>query len=156
MYSRYTPNPSGGFDRRVVPDPPLLPPQSDVAAHSVRHESPAQTRDQGSRIRDQGMAECGMQDAECKMRFPAEDPGPHSRDQKPFSPPAPPRPGGPGPPAPPPMAPPFPFSLLGNLFPRGLDAEELLVLAVLLLAMKQDGATGMELLIAAGIYLWFQ
>ena len=42
---------------------------------------------------------------------------------------------------------------LGRLLPRGLDTEDLLVLAVLLLAMKQDGAAGLELLIAAALYL---
>lgn len=47
-----------------------------------------------------------------------------------------------------------PKGLLGGLLPRGLDTEDLLILAVLLLAMKQDGATGIELLIAAGLYLW--
>ena len=45
---------------------------------------------------------------------------------------------------------------LGRLLPRGLDTEELLVLAVLLLAMKQEGAAPVELLIAAALYLWLQ
>ena len=45
-----------------------------------------------------------------------------------------------------------PGGLLGRLLPRGLDTEDLLVLAVLLLAMKQDGAAPAELLIAAALY----
>ena len=78
--------------------------------------------------------------------------GPPPRPQ--MGPPPRPRPGPPGP------GPRFPASgflgpegLLGRLLPRGLDAEELLILAVLLLAMKQDGAGSTELLIAAALYL---
>lgn len=47
-----------------------------------------------------------------------------------------------------------PEGILGRLLPRGLDTEDLLVLAVLLLAMKQDGAAGLELLITAVLYLY--
>jgi hypothetical protein len=43
---------------------------------------------------------------------------------------------------------------LGQLLPHGLDTEDLLILAVLLLSMKQDGASPTELLIAAGLYFW--
>ena len=45
--------------------------------------------------------------------------------------------------------------LLAGFLPQGINTEELLILAVLILAMKQDGATTTELLIAAAIYLWF-
>lgn len=44
--------------------------------------------------------------------------------------------------------------LLAGLLPHGLDSEDLLVLAVLLLSMKQDGAGPTELLMAAGLYFW--
>lgn len=46
--------------------------------------------------------------------------------------------------------------LLARLLPRGINTEDLLILAVLLLAMKQDGAAPTELLIAAALYLWMQ
>ena len=126
MYSRYVPNAAGGFERRRIPE------ASDL-----------------SRTQPAGRAERSAE-----------------RRDAPPEPAAARRPGGPGPPrshaAPgdrrlrpsggtglPGGAP------LGWLLPRGLDAEDLLILAVLLLAMGQDGATGTELLIAAGIYLLF-
>lgn len=67
--------------------------------------------------------------------------------------PEPPRPPGPrqGPMGRPPPGG-FPGGGIGALL-RGLDTEDLLILAVLLLAMKNDGATGTELLIAAALYL---
>ncbi len=45
--------------------------------------------------------------------------------------------------------------LLGNLggLLRGLDTEDFLILAVLLLARKQDGASTTDLLITAALYL---
>ncbi|MBQ1589296.1 MAG: hypothetical protein II106_01110 [Oscillospiraceae bacterium] len=46
----------------------------------------------------------------------------------------------------------LPFGGLGGLL-RGLDTEDMLILAVLLLAMKEDGAGKTELLIAAALYL---
>ena len=46
-----------------------------------------------------------------------------------------------------------PGSPLSRLLPRGLDAEELLILAVLLLAMQEGGASRTELLLAAVLYL---
>ena len=55
---------------------------------------------------------------------------------------------------PPPVGLPGLDALLGRLLPRGLDTEDLLVLAVLLLAMKQNGAAPTELLIAFVLYLW--
>ena len=63
----------------------------------------------------------------------------------------------PGPP--PPQSPLFggllgPSGLLAQLLPHGLDNEDLLILAILLLCMKQDGASPTELLMAAGLYFW--
>ena len=133
MYSRYIPNPRGGYDRRLVPDPPAEP--------LARGNKEQATGD--------------------KRKIPA---GPGS--------PGPQFPAGAGVPDGPPLRPP-PFSsrpppigqpsailgpngLLGNFLPRGLDTEDLLVLAVLILAMKQDGAGPAELLIAAALYLWLQ
>ena len=61
---------------------------------------------------------------------------------------------------PPPPPPPVlggllgPGGLLRQLLPRGIDTEDLLILAILLLSMKQDGASPTELLIAVGLYFW--
>lgn len=60
------------------------------------------------------------------------------------------------PPSPPPVRPQAgPVGLIGNLsgLLRGLDTEDLLILAVLLLARRQDGASTAELLITAALYL---
>ena len=51
-----------------------------------------------------------------------------------------------------PKAPGGPERLLKKL--GKLDREDLLILAILLLSMKQDGASPTELLIAVGLYLW--
>lgn len=80
-------------------------------------------------------------------------PGPGPPPQEPFHrpPEAPHRP-----PSRPPGGPPMPLGgLLGNLggLLRGLDTEDFLILAVLLLARKQDGASTAELLITAALYL---
>ena len=145
MYSRYTPNERGGYDRRALPD------AADLRLAQSRPPPP------------------GTEE--------------HSPPPPPIPPPAEPRPGpaaepcpgfdpprfvpGPGPepgcrmrfrPAPPP--PPLfggllgPGGLLSQLLPHGLDSEDLLILAILLLCMKQDGAGPTELMIAAGLYFW--
>ena len=135
MYSRYIPNARGGFDRRTVPDPPTAPdPVPPPAAPDLPRQPPG----------DGGRA---------PPRPNSLPPRPNPLPPRPN--PAPPRPGpGWGPPGPPPGLPGL-DGLLGRLLPRGLDAEDLLVLAVLLLAMRQDGAPGTELLLAAAIYIWF-
>ena len=164
MYSRYIPNESGGFDRRRVQE----------SRDQIRGPDAPARRAAGPES-----AERGEQDAEPGRRTtrPAPPrPGGHDPPPRPggHDPPSrPPRPqmGPSGPPPRPQMGPPprprpgppgprFPASgflgpegLLGRLLPRGLDAEELLILAVLLLAMKQDGAGSTELLIAAALYL---
>ena len=139
MYSRYVPNAAGGFERRRIPE-----------ASDLSRTQPAG--------RAERSAEPGPDSAPPPPAAPRRDAPPEPAAAR--------RPGGPGPPrshaAPgdrrlrpsggtglPGGAP------LGWLLPRGLDAEDLLILAVLLLAMRQDGATGTELLIAAGIYLLF-
>lgn len=80
-------------------------------------------------------------------------PGPGPPPQEPFHrPPEAPH----HPPSRPPGGPPMPLGgLPGNLggLLRGLDTEDFLILAVLLLARKQDGASTAELLITAALYL---
>lgn len=71
------------------------------------------------------------------------------------APPRRPQGAGPGLSSPPPLGALFgPEGLLAQLLPHGLDTEDLLVLSILLLSMKQDGASPTELLIAAGLYFW--
>lgn len=71
------------------------------------------------------------------------------------APPRRPRGAGPGLSGPPPLGALLgPEGLLAQLLPHGLDAEDLLILSILLLSMKQDGASPTELLIAAGLYFW--
>lgn len=141
MYSRYTPNASGGFDRRQLPDeadlraaqgraPPLPPEYSQNPPPDP--PTPAVPGALGPSPRP--------------MRF---RPAPPRRPPSAGS-------GSPGPSAPPPILGGLlgPDGLLGQLLPHGLDAEDLLILAILVLSMKQDGASATELLIAAGLYFW--
>ncbi len=140
MYSRYTPNASGGFDRRQLPD------EADLRAAQGR-ASPPQPPDSVI-LNEVKNPFSSSPNTGCPrpMRF-----RPH-----PPRPPQPPGPGFPGSSAPPPIL----GGLLGSegllrqLLPRGLDSEDLLILAILLLSMKQDGATATELLIAVGLYFW--
>ena len=86
---------------------------------------------------------------------PAPGPEPGRRPAPPQSLPPQHRPGPPGGHRPgmvgrPPPAP--LFGGLGTVLGR-LDTEDFLILAVLLLAMKEDGASRTELLIAAGLYM---
>lgn len=84
--------------------------------------------------------------------MPGNDPA-RTQGFGPRHPPGPPRPPGPRPGPvgrPPPCGPPG-GGIVALL--RGLDTEDFLILAVLLLAMKNDGASGTELLIAAALYL---
>ena len=126
MYSRYTPDGSGGHARR-----PMQPP----AAGPVPPPGPAFP--------------------------PPPPPGPPPDPPKPDRPPAvpPPRPGPVQPvrPSPPGRPPPRPlFSPGSGLFQgllRGLDTEDLLVLAILALAMKEDGADKTVIWIAVALYL---
>ena len=132
MYSRYTPNGNGGYDRRELPDagdlrqaqsrPPPPPPEE----HSPPPPPPAAGR-----------------------------PGPEARPAPGSGP------GGARPPGLRPAPPPSPLGglsglggLLSQLLPHGLDSEDLLILAILLLCMKQDGASPTELLMATGLYFW--
>ena len=146
MYSRYTPNASGGFDRQQLPD------EADLRAAQGR--APPGIGDQGLEPGNQTSAERG------ESALPPA--GTRSRVQRPAGgrsvrPPVPRTPGiHPPPPPPPPVFGSLlgPEGLLRQLLPHGLDTEDLLVLAVLLLSMKQDGASPTELLIAAGLYFW--
>lgn len=154
MYSRYTPNAAGGFDRTRVPDP-LPQPTGDRTAAPA--DNPEETDDPRERsVRGDAAQPSGPPRAE-KNRAAGSPPGrpvPPSRTVppagaapgRPFVPPRPPSPGPPG-------DPPGFGGLPGRLLPRIRDTEELLILAVLLLAMKQDGAGSAELLIAAALYL---
>ncbi len=139
MYSRYTPRPEGGFVRQQLPDgaelraaqgrsPPALPPEPPGEAGVRRPEGPP-----------------------APVRPEPELPPPPQRVQPTGAS----RPRNPGPPPLPSPSGLFgPEGLLARLLPRGLDTEDLLILAVLLLSKKQEGAEPIELLIALGLYLW--
>lgn len=139
MYSRYTPNERGGFERRAVPD---------------AWEREAEDVGRGSGLEREAEGR-GAERAAAPIHPGGHDP-PRPRRSAQIPPYPPPRPG-----APPPGQPSgFPIpglfgpeGLLNRVLPRAADAEELLILAVLLLSMKQDGADGTELLIAAALYL---
>ena len=146
MYSRYTPNASGGFDRQQLPD------EADLRAAQGR--APPGIGDQGSGPGNQTSAERG------ESALPPAGTG--FRVQRPAGGRSlrPPVPRTPGIHPPPPPSPPVFGGLLGpeglfrQLLPHGLDTEDLLILAILLLSMKQDGAKPTELLIALGLYFW--
>lgn len=133
MYSRYTPNDRGGYERRSVPD---------------AWEREPENRDSGQRREAETQ---GAEAAAAPLRPGGHDP-PRARRPGPPQTFPPPRPG------PPPQGFPIPGlfgpeGLLNRVLPRAADTEELLILAILLLSMKQDGAGGTELLIAAALYL---
>lgn len=158
MYSRYTPNADGGFDRRQFPDAADLrtaqgrspPPEPEAVSQPPLAESPPEPVPPEPRQLRRPNPFSDSADRR-PLRF---RPGPGSRI-----------PGsgnkGPGDPSPAAPGPPLPPGLLGGsegllsqLLPHGLDSEDLLILAILLLSMKQDGVGATELLIAIGIYLW--
>ena len=134
MYSRYLPDGNGGYRRQAQgvaqtqQAPRNYPPE---ASRQQNPGAPAQMGPHGGSGRNPGQTQ-GF--------------GPHHHPGPP-SPPGP-RPGPMG--RPPPGG--FPGGGIGALL-RGLDTEDFLILAVLLLAMKNDGASGTELLIAAALYL---
>ena len=185
MYSRYTPNASGGFDRRQLPDEADLraaqgraPPFDEMQnAEGIMHNEETRNRDQGAGNggTDPSTPLRSAQDDRVGARSvrPPGPSGPHAsaqddrvgaRSVRPSGPSGPHAAGMPPPPLhphqpPPPPLPLFggllgPDGLLGQLLPHGLDTEDLLILAILLLSMKQDGASPTELLIAVGLYLW--
>ena len=161
MYSRYTPNASGGFDRRQLPD------EADLRAAQGRAPPVEEMRNaefimqnERSGIKDQESGGGGTFHSTPLRSAQDEHVGAHYvRPQFPHGsgthsfPPSPPSQHSLQPP------PLFggllgPEGLLGQLLPHGLDTEDLLILAVLLLCMKQDGAAPLDLLVAVGIYLW--
>ena len=128
MYSRYIPNGAGGFVQQRIPDPPPAAPDSPPPAPPPippPGEPPHSATADAARLH-------GTR--------------PHSS-----------QPGRPRPPLPPTMPiapePAGPFRLLGGLLPRSMDLEDWLVLAVLVLAMMDDGAESSEILIACALYL---
>lgn len=135
MYSRYVPNQSGGYDRRLVPDAP--PPEPGPAGPEVPSAGSGIPNGPPRRSAPPAGVETPGQIFPSAGKAPSRPPS--------FSP------------RPPPLWPPGGLPVFGGpldrLLPRGLDTEELLILAVLLLAMKQDGAENAELLIAAALYL---
>ena len=184
MYSRYTPNASGGFDRRQLPDEAdLRAAQGRAPPDGGMQNAECKMQNEGSRIGDQGSGG-GETDPSTPLRSAQDDrvgahsvrpwapqmggqddcvgahtvrppvPHPHQPQPPPHSPSQP--PPGIHPPPPPPILGGLlgPEGLLGQLLPHGLDTEDLLILAILLLSMKQDGASPTELLIAVGLYLW--
>ena len=191
MYSRYTPNESGGFDRRQIPDrresfttPPLPPPvRNDETPIREVFETTAQGNPppltpggpgppphphpngphngpHPSNPHPNGLHN-GPHPPHLRPNGPHIGPyPPHLRPNGPHIGPYPPSHPAPGPVMGGPMGIPSgpgglfgPNGLLGRFLPRGLETEDLLVLAVLLLAMKQDGADKLELMIAAALYL---
>ena len=169
MYSRYTPNPEGGFDRKIIPDPPALPRKTggrEETAETERQPASSVRQEPGAarqKAASQGRVRAGNRESETRNREPetrnrdpdhgmaASETAPCTHLISPPRPPPRPRPearepgrcrcDSPG--------------LLAGFLPQGINTEELLILAVLILAMKQDGATTTELLIAAAVYLWF-
>ena len=130
MYSRYTPNAHGGYDRRPMPD------------------AWEQEAEQGSGKREEGTKATPIHPGGHDPPRPAR-PGPFMPDSPPW-----PRQIPPGQPPVFPIPGLFgPEGLLNRVLPRAADAEELLILAILLLSLKQDGASGMELMVAAALYL---
>ena len=165
MYSRYTPNASGGFDRRQLPDEAdLRAAQGRAPPDGGMQNAECKMQNEGSRIGDQGSGG-GETDPSTPLRSAQDDrvgahsvrpPVPHPHQPPPPPHPPSPPPSGIHPPPPPPILGGLlgPEGLLGQLLPHGLDTEDLLILAILLLSMKQDGASPTELLIAVGLYLW--
>ena len=177
MYSRYTPNASGGYDRRQLPD------EADLRAAQGRAPPDGGMQDAECKMQNEGAGN-GETDPSTPLRSAQDDcvgahsvrpPAPQMGGQDdrvgaqsvrppvphPHQPPPPPHPPSPPPsgihpPPPPPILGGLlgPDGLLGQLLPHGLDTEDLLILAILLLSMKQDGASPTELLIAVGLYLW--
>ena len=142
MYSRYTPNEHGGYDRRELPDAEDL----RLAQSRPPPPAPEEHSPPPPRVRPPAEAEPGpAADAIPGCDPPHLAPSPSRRMRfRPAPPPPPPALGGllgPG-------------GLLAQLLPHGLDSEDLLILAILLLSMKQDGASPTELLMAAGLYFW--
>ena len=138
MYSRYTPNERGGYDRRRV---------ADAWDRSAELPDPGSVRERGSGHRE-------AESAAALIHPGGHDPPLAVRPGQ--APPHPPPRSGPTPPQPPLVPIPGlfgPEGLLNRVLPRAADTEELLILAILLLSMKQDGASGQELLIAAALYL---
>ena len=156
MYSRYTPNASGGFDRRQFPD------EADLRTAQGRAPPQVQEHNTDRPILNTSSVGAGFPDPPPTVAAPAGAgfPGSSSRPMR-FRPassrrPPPAGPGNSGTPVPPllPGGLLGPDGLLGQLLPHGLDSEDLLILAILVLSMKQDGAAPTELLIAAGLYFW--
>ena len=154
MYSRYIPKENGGYERRELPDaadlraaqsrpPPQAPtdldpplPRPPTEAGPGPEERAAPPPEAPSAAPNSGPG---------SRRFPGFPPGTAS---------PPPRPGPPPSRSPLPGVLPGPGGLLAQLLPHGLDSEDLLILAILLLCMKQDGASPTELLMATGLYFW--
>lgn len=149
MYSRYLPDGTGGHRRQQMPVNP--PPGTPTGHNGAAHGNP-----NGQPTENSGAAQYGhMRPGGPGGRPPPPPFGGHggaSPTGAPF--------GGHGGAQPighpfgghggPPMG--LPFGGLGGLL-HGLDTEDMLILAVLLLAMKEDGAGKTELLIAAALYL---
>ena len=149
MYSRYTPNASGGFDRRQFPDEADLRAAQGRAPPSPPPHDPVILRD----AKNQPSLPDSVILNAAKNPYPP-SPGPRRMRFR-AAPPRRPRGAGPGLSGSPPLGALLgPEGLLAQLLPHGLDTEDLLVLSILLLSMKQDGASPTELLIAAGLYFW--
>ena len=134
MYSRYLPDGNGGYRRQAQTVAQTQQPQRSNTPDKSRQQNP------GVPTQTEPHGELGELPKRTMGFDPHHHPGPPS-------PPGP-RPGPMG--RPPPGG--FPGGGIGALL-RGLDTEDFLILAILLLTMKNDGASGTELLIAAALYL---
>ena len=147
MYSRYIPNGNGGFERRIVDFPSPAPPQGPGASPPF----PPAGKGPGPPGPADRPPAPGPQAGPFPQQRPVPQPG--SRPQpgpflRPLPPDRPPQ-GVPGPPRP------SGFGALSALLGR-IDTEDLLILAILVLLMKKDGADPMTIAIAAGLYLFLK
>ena len=167
MYSRYIPNENGGYERQIVPTPAS-------GQEADRRSAPFSVPLAGN-----GPGPPGASGPPLRPSGPPPEPtnlppgfaGPTSPPLRPSGrPPEPsgspgfagplPKPGSsvhPPPPEGPPSGMPSPrppgFGGLSALL-RRIDTEDLLVLAVLVLLLKQEGADRMTILIAAALYFF--
>ena len=134
MYSRYLPDGNGGYRRHAQGAAKTQQAQRNITPEAGRQQDP------GTPTQVKPHGELGEPPKRTHGVGPQHHPGPPSRPGTRPGPMGRPPPGG------------FPGGGIGMLL-RGLDTEDFLILAVLLLTMKNDGASGTELLIAAALYL---
>lgn len=115
MYSRYTPNEKGGFDRKLV--------------RTERDSPPSEQRPLFPNVGPEPAAQPPMSDVKIPVHT-----APSRREH----------------PHPPPQRPLF---TLGNLLPGDMNVEDLLIMAVLVLILMEEGASGTVVMSALLLYL---